>query len=175
MRSVTEDFTPSPARPERSKYRRGPIAAIVLLLAAVAAVLFVTLGDATLVFYEVDEVVEQREELVDKRFRVVGTPLPGIVETTVGRESAVIFTFCAQGVYADVVHVGDPAELFQPGVPVVLQGEWVFESLPEFQSLPNATRDGWYLSTDHMVVKHDNDYRTDPDRVTDIESCGLKE
>ena len=173
---MTEDLTPSPARPERSKHRRGPIAVIVLLLTAVAAVLlFVTLGDATLVFYEVDEVVEQREELVDKRFRVVGTPLPGIVETTVGRESAVIFTFCAQGVYADVVHVGDPAELFQPGVPVVLQGEWVFESLSEFQSLPNATRDGWYLSTDHMVVKHDNDYRTDPDRVTDIESCGLKE
>ena len=81
---MTEDFTPSPARPEKSKYRRGPIAVIVLLLAAVAAVLFLTLGDATLVFYEVDEVVERREELVDKRFRVVGTPLPGIVETTIG-------------------------------------------------------------------------------------------
>jgi|TARA_B100001996_G_scaffold238762_1_gene184552 cytochrome c-type biogenesis protein CcmE len=175
MRSVTEDLTPSPTRPERSKYRRGPIAVIVLLLTAVVAVLFVTLGDATLVFYEVDEVVDQREELIDKRFRVVGTPLPGILETTVEGESAVIFTFCAQGVYADVVHVGDPAELFQPGVPVVLQGEWVSESLPEFQSLSNAARDGWYLSTDHMVVKHDNDYRTDPDRVTDIESCGLKE
>ena len=65
--------------------------------------------------------------------------------------------------------------MFQPGVPVVLQGEWVSESLLELQTLPNARRDGWYLSTDHMVVKHDNDYRTDPDRVTEIESCGLKE
>ena len=172
---MTDDLTPSPTRPEKSKRRRGPIAVVVLLVAAVTAVLLVTLGDATLVFYEVDEVVEQREELVEKRFRVVGTPLPGIVETSVEGESAVIFTFCAEGAYADVAHLGDPAELFQPGVPVVLQGEWVFGSLLEFQALPNAVRDGWYLLTDHMVVKHDNDYRTNQDRVTDIESCGLKE
>ncbi|HJP16172.1 MAG TPA: cytochrome c maturation protein CcmE [Acidimicrobiales bacterium] len=172
---MTDDLAPSPTRPERAKRRRGPIAVIVLLLIAVAAVLFVTLGDATLVFYEVNEVVEQREELVEKRFRVVGTPLPGIVETSVDGESAVIFTFCAAGTYADVAHIGDPAELFQPGVPVVLQGEWVSGSLLEFQTLPNAARDGWYLLTDHMVVKHDNDYRTDQDRETDIESCGLKE
>ena len=96
----------------------------LLVAAAIVAVLVVTLGDATLVFHEVDAAVDQRDDLGDNRFRVVGTPLPGLVETVVDGETAVVFTLCSGGVFADVVHVGDPAELFQPGVPVVLQGVW---------------------------------------------------
>ncbi len=172
---MTDDLAPLPARPEKPPRRRGPLIATVLLLLGVGVVLFVTLGDAALVFYEVDEAVEKRDELVEKRFRVVGTPLPGIVETRIGGESTVVFTFCAGGVYADVAHAGDPAELFQPGVPVVLQGEWVAGPLVEIDSLEHSANDGWFLLTDHMVVKHDNDYRTDKDRVTDVASCALKE
>ena len=172
---MTDDLAQQQTRPDKSPRRRAPLIATVLLLLGVGAVLFVTLGDAALIFYEVDEAVDKREDLVEKRFRVVGTPLPGIVETRIGGEATVVFTFCAGGVYADVAHTGDPAELFQPGVPVVLQGKWVTGFLAEIESLENSANDGWFLLTDHMVVKHDNDYRTDKDRVTDIASCALKE
>ena len=167
---MAEDLTPQPSRPPRLP---GSVAIIVLVLAALIAVLAVTLGDATLVFYEVDEAVEERPELLASRFRVVGTPLPGLVETRLDGEAAVVFTFCASGVFADVAHVGDPAELFQPGVPVVLQGSWQAGSPPGLASLPAAANDGWFLRTDHMVVKHDNDYRTDEERTADIDACGV--
>jgi hypothetical protein len=82
--------------------------------------------------------------------------------------SAVVFTLCAGDVLADVVHLGDPAELFQPGVPVVLQGSWVRGPVPPGLVAPAA--DGWYLRTDHMVVKHDNDYRGEG---AELKACGL--
>ncbi|MED6329186.1 MAG: cytochrome c maturation protein CcmE, partial [Actinomycetota bacterium] len=123
-RSAPLDLTPEPARPVVRTRRPG---AMLLLLGVVAAVVFVllrSLGDASLFFYEVSEAVELRSELGDDRFRVVGTPQPGLVEGELGGEAAVVFTLCADDVLADVVHLGDPAELFQPGVPVVLQGAW---------------------------------------------------
>jgi hypothetical protein len=63
--------------------------------------------------------------------------------------------------------------LFQPGVPVVLQGSWQAGSPPGLAGLPAAANDGWFLRTDHMVVKHDNDYRTDEERTADIDACGV--
>ncbi len=141
---------------------------VVVLVVAVVAVLLRSLGDAALFFYEVDRAVELRSELDEARFRVVGTPQPGLVEVEVGGEAAVAFTLCTGDVLADVVHLGDPAELFQPGVPVVLQGSWVRGSAPVGLTAP--ADDGWYLRTDHMVVKHDNDYRGES---AELAPCGL--
>ncbi len=145
----------------------GPVLLVVVLVVAVVAVLFRTLGDAALFFYEVDRAVELRSELDEARFRVVGTPQPGLLAVEVDGEAAVAFTLCAGDVLADVVHVGDPAELFQPGVPVVLQGSWVRGPVPA--GLAEPAGDGWHLRTDHMVVKHDNDYRGDG---AELEPCG---
>lgn len=142
---------------------------VVVLVVALVAVLFRTLGDAALFFYEVDRAVELRPELDEARFRVVGTPQPGLLEVEVDGEAAVAFTLCAADVLADVVHVGDPAELFQPGVPVVLQGSWVRGPVPA--GLVDPADDGWHLRTDHMVVKHDNDYRGDGAELT---PCGVQ-
>ena len=149
-----------------------PILVTLLVVAAIVGVLVKTLGDATLVFHEVDAAVELRADLGDGRFRVVGTPLPGLLETRVDGESAVVFTLCSAGAYADVVHVGDRAELFQPGVPVVLQGAWKAGSVPGIAGLDAPADDGWHLRTDHMVVKHDNDYRVEEGRQADIAACG---
>ena len=167
---LIDDLTPAPARPESGSVQRRPGAVVVLvvLVAAVVAVLFQTLGDASLFFYEVDRAVELRSELDDDRFRVVGTPQPGLLKVEVDGESAVAFTLCAGDVLADVVHLGDPAELFQPGVPVVLQGSWVRGPVPAGLDAPAA--DGWHLRTDHMVVKHDNDYRGEG---AELKACGL--
>jgi len=167
------DLTPAPSRPEPSRRRAVPVLVTLLVAAAIVGVLLKTLGDATLVFHEVDAAVEMRADLGDDRFRVVGTPLPGLLETTVDGESALVFTLCAAGLYADVVHVGDPAELFQPGVPVVLQGAWVAGSVPGLAGLEAPAADGWHLRTDHMVVKHDNDYRVAEGRTADVAACGV--
>ncbi len=169
------DLTPAPTRPAdgfgpgTGRRRLGPILLLVVLVIALVAVLFRTLGDAALFFYEVDRAVELRPELDEARFRVVGTPQPGLLEVEVDGEAAVAFTLCAADVLADVVHVGDPAELFQPGVPVVLQGSWVRGPAPA--GLVDPADDGWHLRTDHMVVKHDNVYRGDGAELT---PCGVQ-
>ena len=66
-----------------------------------------SLGDASLFFYEVPEAVELRSELGDDRFRVVGTPQPGLVEGELGGEAAVVFTLCAGDVLAalSLIHI----------------------------------------------------------------------
>ena len=162
------DLTPRPARPAAGR-RRGALALLLLLVGGMVFVLLRTLGDASLFFYDVAEAVELRSELGEGRFRVVGTPQPGLVVTESDGGSAVVFTLCAGDVLADVVHQGDPAELFQPGVPVVLQGAWAAGRPPALDGLSNAAGDGWYLRTDHMVVKHDNDYRADG---AELAPCG---
>ncbi len=163
------DLTPSTSRPERARRRPVAVVAVVVVLVAVVAVLLRTLGDASLFFYEVSEAVERRTELADARFRVVGTPQPGLVEVDAEGDPAVAFTLCAGHVLADVVHVGDPAELFQPGVPVVLQGAWVLGPPAGLAGMEAPADDGWHLRTDHMVVKHDNDYRGEG---AELEPCG---
>lgn len=170
----TNDLTPAPTRsvggPGTGRNRPGAVLLLVVLLVAVVVVLLRTLDDAALFFYEVDRAVELRSELDEARFRVVGTPQPGLITAEVDSEVAVVFTLCAGDVLADVMHFGDPAELFQPGVPVVLQGSWKRGPLPVGLTAP--ADDGWHLRTDHMVVKHDNDYRGDG---AELEPCGLSD
>jgi len=142
--------------------------AVVLVLAAV--LLIRTIGGASLFFYNVDEAVERRPELDDQRFRIQGTPIGGtVVQTEIGQQGAVAFSVRYDGVRADVVHVGDPPEMFAPGIPVVLEGRWVQGPLPS-GALPGGADDGWYFSSDRMLVKHDNEYRTD--RIIEAEEGG---
>jgi cytochrome c-type biogenesis protein CcmE len=136
-----------------------------------AAVLLVrTIGGASLFFYNVDEAVERRGELTDQRFRLQGTPVGGtVLETEIDAQGAVAFTVRYNSVLADVVHVGDPPEMFAPGVPVVLEGRWV-EGVPPSGALEGGASDGWYFASDRMLVKHDNEYRND--RIIEAEQGG---
>src|SRR5690606_32669524 len=116
--TATLDLSP---RTSERKRRRGLPAAIALV-AVVAALGFIAikaLGDASLFFLNVDEAVEQREDLGDDRFRMQGTVVEGSVDET---DDGVAFQVEFDGVEADVVHNGDPPELFQPGIPVVIEG-----------------------------------------------------
>ena len=70
------------------------------------------------------------------------------------------FSITHGGVSADIVHFGDPAELFEPDVPVVLDGAWV-QSDPDVDGFDGLADDGWYFASDRMRVKHDNDYIND--------------
>lgn len=115
------------------------------------------LGDATLFFRNADEAVAQRAELGVDRFRLQGLVAAGSVVEDPAAE-LVTFEVTWNGVAVPVEHRGDPPELFQDDIPVVLEGHW---SDPG----PDAT----FLS-DRMLVKHDENYEAEnSDRLADAE------
>jgi cytochrome c-type biogenesis protein CcmE len=140
------DLTPrTSASPRR---RRSPLAValLVLLLGALTFVVFRGLSSATLYFYNADEAVERRDSLGERRFRVQGEVQDDVVETDDGAGFTIVFNDVA----VVVDHVGDPPDLFRPGIPVVLEGRW----------------DGEVFASDRMLVKHSEEYRAEnPDRV----------
>jgi cytochrome c-type biogenesis protein CcmE len=126
--------------------RRNWLAAIVVV-AALGFLVYQGLGNATLYFRTADEAVAQREQLGDRRFRIEGDVVAGTV-AQVGQD--VSFRIASNGVEVPVTHRGDPPELFQPGIPVVLEGR--------FQ--------GPGFASDRILVKHSETYVAEnPDRV----------
>lgn len=173
------DLTPRDVRGEPRTGRRVlPMVLLAFIIAGLGFVLLRTLGDAALFFYNADEAIDRRTELVDQRFRVQGTPFGTPVSSEIdsnGRsEVAVVFPISFEGAVVDVVHVGSPAELFQPGVPVVLEGKWV-SGLPDgVEQVAQGANDGWHFMSTDMVVKHDNEYRNDNDeRLDDADRGGF--
>ena len=105
------------------------------------------LGNATLYFRTADEAVAQRESLGDRRFRIQGDVVAGTI-SQVGND--VSFTLAKNNVEVPVRHRGDPPELFQPGIPVVLEGHF----------------DGQVFDSDRILVKHSETYTAEnPERV----------
>ncbi len=124
------------------KMRLGLVLALVA--GAVAFLLVKGLGDATVFFKNADEAVADRDDLGTKRFRLQGT-----VGQRVGTEGdAVRFDVEYHCVTVQVLHEGDPPELFKPGIPVVLEGS--------FAAPPSDV----YLS-DKIFVKHTSEYRVE--------------
>ena len=105
------------------------------------------LGNATLYFRTADEAVAQRESLGGRRFRIQGDVVAGTISQT-GND--VSFTLAKNGVEVPVRHRGDPPELFQPGIPVVLEGHF----------------EGQVFDSDRILVKHSETYTAEnPERV----------
>jgi cytochrome c-type biogenesis protein CcmE len=126
-------------------------ARVALCLAAVAAaliVLFVNLGHATQFFRTADQAVADRTHLGHRRFRIEGTVVDGSVHQT---GQLVAFAIESKSVKVDVLHTGDPPQLFKPGLPVVLEGRF----------------DGDHFASDRILVKHSESYKVQhPDRVS---------
>lgn len=155
------ELTPRPPRPLRA--RRAPWIGVVVAsaLAAAVALLVINLLEDSLYFYNADEAVGERAEIGDQRFTLQGAPIGcSIVEGFDGDTPVVAFSVSFGGAAVDIVHHGDPAELFQPDVPVVLDGAWV-EQTPAVEGFTPIADDGWHFSSDRMRVKHDNDYIND--------------
>ena len=165
------ELAPLAPRPvQRSTRTRRWIAALVIVAVVGGVALLVSnlLGDAALFFYNADEAVERRDELASQRFRLQGTPLDHAVHAFWDDRPVLAFPVGFDGAVVDVVHTGDPPELFQPGVPVVLEGAWRQGPSPG----PRAATDGWHFASDRMLVKHDNDYRNRDDydeRITEAD------
>ncbi|MGQ0744126.1 MAG: cytochrome c maturation protein CcmE [Acidimicrobiales bacterium] len=125
-----------------------------LVAVAVGLLLVQGLGEATLYFRTADEAVAQKEELGDRRFRLEGDVVDGSVAAEPGLVS---FMVTSKGVSVRVRHEGDPPELFQPGIPVVLEGAF----------------DGDTFASDRMLVKHSETYIAEyPDRVAPAGAAG---
>src|SRR5688500_15322710 len=92
-----------------------------VIAAAVGFLVFQGLGSATLYFYRVDEAVAKQDTLGERRIR-----LEGLVEDepSTGPDGTEFVIAGESGQTVSVVHAGDPPELFQPGIPVVLEGRF---------------------------------------------------
>jgi len=128
--------------------RRRKLVAGLVIAAALGFLLLRAVGDATVYFKTADEAVAERAELGSHRFRIEGLVVPGSVRDG---DSEVDFTIRGQqGAIVNVVHKGDVPELFQPDIPVVMEGRFV----------------GQNFESDRILVKHTNEYKAEnPDRV----------
>lgn len=131
--------------------RRSLLAYGVLVVVAVGlgVVVWQGLTSASLYFYNADEAVAERDELGDRRIRLQGTVLAGTVQPT---DDGVDFAVEFNDVRVDVRHAGDPPELFEPGIPVVVEGRWSEDA----------------FASDTIRVKHSEEYEADyGDRLDD--------
>lgn len=137
------DLTPA-AVPTRRQRRRRAYLVLLVVVAGLSVVVWKTLSSASLYFYNADEAVEQRADLGDRRFRLQGTVLGG---TITGTDDGVDFTVAFNGVRVEARAKGDPPELFEPGIPVVLEGRW--------------DPSGEFFDSDRILVKHSEQYVAD--------------
>lgn len=140
---------PPPApRPRATIGGRRKLVAGLVITAALGFLLVRAVGDATVYFKTADEAVAERASLGTKRFRLEGLVVAGSV-----RDGAQEVDFTVQGqkgATVDVVHQGDVPELFQPDIPVVLEGRF----------------EGQTFVSDRILVKHTNEYKAEnPERV----------
>ncbi|MGH2685387.1 MAG: cytochrome c maturation protein CcmE [Actinomycetota bacterium] len=107
------------------------------------------LGSATLYFYRVDEAVAKRDELGERRIRLEGMVQ---AEPRSGPDGTEFEIAGESGRTVSVVHAGDPPELFQPGIPVVLEGRF----------------EGDGFASDRIMVRHSEEYEAEnPDRLAE--------
>jgi len=120
------------------------IVVLALVLGACAFLLVKGLGDATVFFKNADEVASasQRDALGTKRFRLQGTVVAGTVHETGDRVDFDVEYHCKT---VHVQHVGDPPELFKPGIPVVLEGAFL--------------KGSDVYDSDKIFVRHTSEYR----------------
>ena len=149
------DLTPRHAPPvgggSTDRGRRLAVIGILGVLAlALVFMAYQGLSTATVFFRNADEAVAERESLGDRRFRLQGTVIAGSVEND---GSDVRFAVTYDGVDVEVLHRGDPPELFQPGIPVVLEGRW--------------SDDGPAFESDRILVKHSEEYEAENPERTD--------
>ncbi len=155
-----DDLSPRPPRPARTRRRKIIPVIVAVGAAAAVVVLAVNLLNGSLYFYDAKEAVARRPELGTDRFTLLGSPIGGtIVSGFQGDEPVVAFTVAFDGVDVDVVHFGDPPDLFQAGVPVVLDGAWV-NAPAAVDGFAGRETDGWHFASDRMRIKHDNNYKS---------------
>ena len=112
------------------------------LLAVLVGFLMYNLRD-NLVYYRIPSEVRDNPAAIEAgRFRLGGQVVPG---TVVDDGTGVRFDVTDGIATVTVVHQGAPQQLFREGIGVVVEGTW----------------DGTVFSSDSMIIKHDEQYRTE--------------
>ena len=164
------DLTPRPRDLEKRGSKLLPSLVIAAVLGVIGFVMFQGLSGATLFVRTADTAVAERTDLGERRFRLTGTPVAVSQDDfEFGGNTAVQFSIACDGVAADIIHVGNVAEAFQLGVPVVLEGRWSADASGDLSWVEGAN-DGYFFESDRMLVEHDNEYRQD--RIDEASSCG---
>jgi cytochrome c-type biogenesis protein CcmE len=143
------DVTPREvdAAPRRKRKSPAMYGVLALIIVAIGFVLFQGLNNAALYYRNADEAVRDKSSLGTRRFRVQGTVQP--FDKT---KRPVEFDITFNNVSMHIQHQGDPPELFQAGLPVVLEGHW--------------SDDGTFFASDRILVKHTEEYKaSNPDHV----------
>ena len=138
--------SPSPSRSSKERRTRALLAvgAVVVLVGALGVVVFNGLNDAATFFYDVDEALDKQADLGEDRFRMQGNVVEGtIVETDTG----VDFTIAYRDGEVPVTHVGDPPELFDTEIPIIIEGRF----------------DGSGFASDEILIRHDATYEEEND------------
>jgi cytochrome c-type biogenesis protein CcmE len=129
----------------RRRRRWLPLLVVGATLVALGVVVVRGLSDATVYFLNADEAVDQREDLGERRFRLQGTVTGDVTD----RPDGISFDVTYNGVDVPVEHVGDPPQMFRPGIPVVLEGSW--------------DEDGTSFASDRLLIRHDEEYQEKDD------------
>lgn len=113
----------SPFRRPRSGHqqKRRLIVVGVILVAAFGFLLFKGLGSSLDYFETVDQALQSKAILGAKTFRLEGLVVPGSVHRNQG---GVDFVASGSNGRIDVVNTGNPPQLFQPDIPVVVVGHF---------------------------------------------------
>ena len=127
---------------DRSRLRLGIVIAIVC--GALAFLVIKGLGNATTFYRNADEVVQNRDSLGTKRFRLQGIVQPGSIHDDGADVAFVVEYRCAT---VPVHHEGPRPSLFKNGIPVVLEGHF-------------PTKAGRVFESDRIIVRHTEEYRT---------------
>ncbi|HVE47956.1 MAG TPA: cytochrome c maturation protein CcmE [Acidimicrobiales bacterium] len=142
----------TPVRPRGQANRKRLWIAGAVILLALGFLVVQALGEATVYFKTADEAVAEKDGLGDRRFRIEGLVVAGSVKPAPAGDGVDFEIRGQRGATVDVIHRGDPPELFKPGIPVVLEGRW----------------SGDHYASDRIMVKHTNEYKAEnPDRVDD--------
>jgi cytochrome c-type biogenesis protein CcmE len=140
-----------------SARRRWPwLVVIAVLVGAIGFVISRALTDATQFYLTADEAVARQSELGARSFRLEGTVVEG---STVKTGDGVDFRVSSNGTQVAVHHRGDPPQLFQACIPVVVEGRW---------------QQGAFAST-AIIVAHDQQYEEqNSDRMRQAEAAGAE-
>ena len=120
------------------RYAKFVVPAVIIV--GVLVVLMINLNSALVYFNTPSELAV--EEGSQERLRLGGRVVPG---TVVEASGTVMFEVDDCDVSVIVEHEGAPPQLFQEGIGVVVEGVWT----------------GSVFESDTMLVKHDEQYRTD--------------
>ncbi|MDA3644080.1 cytochrome c maturation protein CcmE [Saccharopolyspora indica] len=126
-----------------------------LLVVLVGLLTFGNLNQNLVYYLTPAEALAQKADFADgKRFQIGGLVRDGSVVRTDRGIEFIVDSGAEPGPDAvRVSHRGSPAQLFRPGIGVVLEGRWQGE---EFAS-------------DHMIVKHDENYAPPEDERSGAE------